>query len=178
MKRLLLLAALAALTIQTAYTQTEVTNKQIKSGESVQLSDNLTVRVMKAPAASFSKVKLKGEALVVVLELDAKKSASVSYKVTSDPKLSDIYIASGGQRIAPRAVIEDFPSWGTDNDKDVEVLDPTDKSGRVTLTFDRKGSVSLLFDVPTDQAKTTKTFSMILRTLKPKDEQLSLVVDL
>jgi hypothetical protein len=177
--KLLLLAAVSVLTLHAAYPQSQVKNKQLKTGEMVQLSDGLTARVMKSAPAPFAKVKVKGEAVVVVLELDAgKKGVTLSYRLTADPKLSDVYLAGGTQRIAPRAVIEDFPSWGNDNDKDVEVLDPTDKSGRVTLTFERKGSVTLLFDVPMEQAKTPQTFSMMLRTVKPKDEQLSLVVNL
>jgi hypothetical protein len=178
-KNLLLLAAVSALTIHSAYPQSQGTNKQLKTGEVIQLSDSLSVRLMKSAASPFTKVKVKGEAVVVVLELDAgKKGVTLSYRLTADAKLSDVYLASGAQRIAPRAVIEDFPSWGNDNDKEVEVLDPTDKSGRVNLTFERKGSVTLLFDVPMEQAKTQQTFSMILRTVKPKEEQLSLVVNL
>jgi hypothetical protein len=179
MNRLPLLAAISVLAISAAYPQGQGTSRQFKAGDVVRLSDSLTAKVMKSTPSSFAKVKVKGEAVVVVLELDAgKKGVTLTYKLTADTKLSDVYLASGGQRIAPRAVLEDFPSWGKDNDKEVEVLDATDKSGGVTLTFERKGSIALLFDVPLEQAKTPKTFSMVLRTVKPKDEQLSLVVDL
>jgi hypothetical protein len=182
-KRLSLLAGLFVLTISAAYPQGhpqgQGTGRQFKAGDAIPLSDSLTAKVIKSSASSFSKVKVKGEAVVVVLELDAgKKGVTLTYKLAADSKLSDVYLACGGQRIAPSAVLEDFPSWAKDNDKEVEVLDPTDKSGGVILTFDRKGSVALLFDVPLDQAKTPKTFSMALRTVKPKDEKLSIVVDL
>ena len=76
------------------------------------------------------------------------------------------------------AVVEDFPSWGKDNDKEVEVLNAREGAGGVILTFGQKGSVSLLFDVPAEQVKAALKFSMTLRTVKPKDEQHSFVVNM
>ncbi|MFY9556010.1 MAG: hypothetical protein WAV47_14970, partial [Blastocatellia bacterium] len=153
--------------------------RQIKAGEVIQLSESLTTRVTRSATSHFTHVKTTGGRLVVVLDFDAgKKGASLSYRITADPKFSDVYLTIGTQKIAPRAVIEDFQSWGSDNDKEVEVLDPEDKAGGVLLTFERKGSVSLLFDVPLDQARTTQKFALRFRTLKPKDEQHSLVVSL
>ncbi|MEK6287032.1 MAG: hypothetical protein AABO57_14935 [Acidobacteriota bacterium] len=181
MRRLLLLAAISALAIHAGYSQSRGTDdaRQFKSGEVVQLSDGLTARITKSTMSHFAAVKVKGQPVVVLLELDAgKKSATLSYKLSADSKLSEVYLAMGTQRIAPRAVIEDFPSWGADNDKEVEILDPADKSGSVVLTFERKGSLALLFDVPLDQAKTPQKFSIMLRTVLPKDEQHSFVVNL
>lgn len=181
LSRFLLLAAVSALAIHAAYPQSRAADsaRQLKAGELVQLSDNLTVRVMKSAKSPFTSVNVKGETVVVVLELEAgKKGATLSYRLSADPKLSDVYLASGAQRIAPRAVIEDFPSWGADNDKGVEIVDPAEKGGAVTLKFERKGSVSLLFDVPPEQARTPQQCSITLRTVKPKDEQHSFVVSL
>ena len=181
MKRLLLLTAISALTIHAGYSQSQGTSdlRQFKSGEVIKLSDGLTARITKSTMSSFAAVKMTGQPVVVLLELDAgKKGVTLFYNLSADSKLSEVYVAMGTQRIAPRAVIEDFPSWGADNDKEVEILDPADKSGSVTLTFERKGSLALLFDVPLDQARTPQKFSIMLRTVLPKDEQHSFVVNL
>jgi len=179
-KRFLSLFALAALSLQAAYPQTGGTSdsaKQIKAGEIVQLGVGLTLRVAKA-TKSFPGVKVKGEPVVVVLDLEGgKKGATLFYKLNTDPRTSDVRLTVGTQRLAPRAVIDDFPSWGKDNDKEVEVVDSKGVGG-VTLTFERKGSVSLLFDVPPDQSKTPQKLSLTLRTIKPTDEVYSFVVAL
>lgn len=181
MRKLLLLTAVTAVAVHAVYAQSQDTDsaRPLKAGQVVQLSDSLTFRVTKSTKSPFTDIKVKGQAVVVVLDLDAgKKSTMISYQLSADPKLSEIYLASGAQKIAPHAVMEDFQSWGPDNDKEVEILDPTEKAAGVTLTFERKGSVSLLFDVPVDQAKTPQTFSIKLRTIKPTDEQHSFVVNL
>lgn len=182
MKRLLLLViALAALATHAAYSQGHSNDsaRQVKAGEVLQFGDSLSVRVTRSPVSQFSGVKLKGQPLVVVLDFDSgKQGATLSYKLTADTRTSDLYLASGNQRLAPLAVIEDFPSWGKDNDKDVEVLNPREGGGGVVLTFGQKGSVSLLFDVPAEQVKAALKFSMTLRTVKPKDEQHSFVVNM
>ena len=181
MKRLLFVIALAALAAHSAYSQGHATDstRQVKAGEVLQFSDSLTVRVTRSPTSQFSGVKLKGQPLVVVLDFDSgKQGATLSYKLTADPRTSELYLASGTQRLAPLAVIEDFPSWGKDNDKEAEVLSPRESVGGVTLTFGQKGSISLLFDVPAEQAKAALKFSMTLRTVKPKDEQHAFVVSI
>jgi hypothetical protein len=181
MKNLLLVIALAAVGAHAAYSQGHSTDsaRQVKAGEVVQFGDSLSVRVTKSSTPQFSGVKLKGQPLVVVLDFDGgKQGATLSYKVTADPRTSDLCLASGAQRLAPSAVIEDFPSWGKDNDKEVEVLNPREGGGGVILTFGQKGSISLLFDVPAEQARAALKFSMTLRTVKPKDEQHSFVVNL
>ncbi|MFY9557726.1 MAG: hypothetical protein WAV47_23715, partial [Blastocatellia bacterium] len=156
-RKLLLLAVLFGLTVDSAYPQSRSSDstRQLKAGEVVQLSDSLTARVTRSATSPFTQIKTTGNQVVVVLDFDAgKKGATLSYKLTADPKFSDVYLTIGTQKIAPLAVIEDFRSWGSDNDKEVELLDPADKSGGVILTFEQKGSVSLLFDVPLDQART------------------------
>ena len=177
MKRLILFVAIAALSATAVYPQSQAsgTPRQAKAGEVVQLGVGLNLRVTKSAKSPFTGVKLQGSPLIVVLEFDGGKGASVSYKLTPDAK-SDLYLMSGAQKISPLAVIEDFPSWGTDNDKEVEVLDPKDKIGIVTLNFAQKGTVSLLFDLSAEQAKAPQKISLIVRT--PKNESFSVVVNL
>ena len=180
-RRLFLFLAVAALAIQSAYPQNRAAGsvKQIKAGEVVLFGDSFTVKVTQATKSPFTHVKLKGEPVVVVLELDGgKKGVTFSYNLTADSKSSDLCLVSGAQKNAPRAVLEDFPSWGSDNDKEVEVLDPRDTAGSVSLNFEGKGSVSLLFDVPPAQAKAPRKFTVNIRTLQPKPEEHSFVVNL
>jgi hypothetical protein len=181
MKKLLLVFALSAVGAHGAYAQGNSTDstRHVKAGEVLQFGDSLTVRVTRSPMPQFSGVKLKGQPLVVVLDFDSgKQGATLSYKLTADPRTSDLYMSGAAQRLAPLAVIEDFPSWGKDNDKEVEVLNPREGGGGVVLTFAQKGSVTLLFDVQAEQAKSVLKFSMTLRTVKPKDEQHSFVVSI
>lgn len=181
MSKFLSVIAVAALLVQPAYTQGRATDsaKQVKSGESVRLAPGVTVKVIKAGKSPFTGVKVKGEAMVVVLELDAgKKQAKLGYKLSTDPARSDVFLSSGEQRLAPRAVIEDFPSWGDDNDKEVEVLDPRDGTVGTTLHFQAKGSVSMLFDVPSEQGKTQKKLSVTIQTVEPTLEQHFFVVSM
>jgi len=179
MKRLLVLITIAALSTTAVYSQGKATDsaRQVKAGELIPLSASLNLRVTKSAKSPFTGVKVQGSPVVVVLEFDAGKSASVSYKLTPDAK-SDIYLISGAQKIAPLAVMEDFPSWGEDNDKEIEVLDPKDSVGIVTLNFAQKGTVSLLFDLPAAQAKTPQKFSLMLQTIKPANEKYAFVVNL
>jgi hypothetical protein len=180
-RKLLFLSVVSVLAIQTAYSQSPGNDvpKPLKTGELVQLSDGVTFKVTRGAKSPFAGVKLQGQAVVVVLDLDAgKKSATISYQLSGNPKLSEVYLTDGAQKIAPVAVIEDFPSWGTDNDKEIEVLDPMEKAGGVNLNFQRKGSVSLLFDVPGDQTRTPQKLAIKLRAIKPTDEQHSFVVTL
>jgi len=179
-RKLLFFVAVGMLAIQLAYPQSQAADsvKEVKAGEALLLGDILLVKVTQSKKSAFPGVKLKGEPLVVVLELDAgKKGVTVSYNLSADPRSSELYLTSGGQKSAPRAVIEDFPSWGSDNDKEVELLDPKG-AGSSSLDFEGKGSISLLFDVPVAQAKGPKKLSMVIRTVQPKREQLSIVVNL
>jgi hypothetical protein len=182
MKKLLLVVALAVVGANAAYSQGHSNDsaRQVKAGEVMQFGDSFSVRVTRSLMPQFSGVKIKGQPLVVVLDLDSgKQGATLSYKLTTDPRTSDLYLAGRAQRLAPVAVIEDFPSWGKDNDKEVEVLSVKEGGGGgVILTFGQKGSISLLFDVPAEQAKAAMRFSMTLRTVKPKDEQHSFVVSI
>jgi len=117
--------------------------------------------------------------MVVILEMDSGKiGATMFYKLSADPGATEIFLLSGSKKLAPSAIVEDFPSWGDDNDKEVEVLDPKDKLGGTTLNFQKKGSIALLFDVPIEDAKTQKKLSVALRLVKPKDEQRLFVVSL
>jgi hypothetical protein len=180
-RRLLILTVVAGLAIQTAFSQSPGSDsvKPLKSGETVQLADGLSFKVTRIAKSPFTEVKLRGQAVVVVLDLDAgRKSATISYQLSANPKLSEIYLADGAQKIAPFAVIEDFPSWGSDNDKEVEILDPAEKAAGVNLNFEKKGSISLLFDVPLEQAKTPQKLSIKIRAVKPSDELHSFVVNL
>jgi hypothetical protein len=181
MKKLLLVVALAVVGAHAAYSQGHSNDsaRQVKAGEVTQFGDGVSVRVTRSLMPQFSGVKIKGQPLVVVLDLDSgKQGATLSYKLTTDPRTSDLYLAGRAQRLAPVAVIEDFPSWGKDNDKEVDVLSSKEDGGGVILTFGQKGSISLLFDVPPEQAKSALKFSMTLRTVKPKDEQHSFVVSI
>ena len=181
MRKLLFLAVVAALATQSAYSQGPSGDapKPLKTGEQVQLSESISFKVIRAAKSPFTDVKVQGQPVVVVLELDSgKKNATISYRLSANSRLSDIYLGDGAQKIAPLAVIEDFPSWGEDNDKEVEVLDPAEKSGEINLSFQKKGSISFLFDVPAAQAKTPQKFSIIVRAVKPTDEKHSFVVSL
>lgn len=180
MRKSLLLVVVCALAINVAYSQTRSGEKarQVQSGEVVPFGESLFVRVMKS-TKPFAGVKVKGEPVVVVLEMVAgKKGATLFYKLSTNPATTEVYLLSGAQKIAPSAVIEDFPSWGTDNDKEVDTLDPKETMGGVTLTFQQKGSIALLFDVPLEDAKTPKKLSVAMRMVQPKDEQRSFVVSL
>ena len=180
MRRFLILVAVLVLAINAAYPQSPGADstRQVKAGEVVTIGSTLFVRVTKS-TKSFAGVKVKGAAVVVDLEMDAGKlGATLYYKLTSDPGSTGVYLVSGAQKLAPRAVIEDFPSWGTDNDKEVDTLDPKDTIGGVTLTFQQKGSISLLFDVPLEDAKTPKKLSVVIRMVQPKDDQRSFVATL
>ena len=178
MKRLILFVAIAALSAPAVYSQSQASNppRQAKTGEVIQLGTGLNLRVTKSTKSPFTGVKLQGSALIVMLEFDGGKGASVSYKLTPDAK-SDMYLMSGAQKIAPLAVIEDFPSWGTDNDKEIEVLNPKDV-GSVMLNFAQKGTVSVLFDLSAEQAKTPQKFTVNVHTIQPNNERFSFVVSL
>lgn len=165
--------------ISTLHAQSRDLNStiEVNAGEVARLG-SLTIRVSKSALSPFSAVKSNGEPVVVVLEFDAgRKNATIFYKLSADSKKSDLYLGSGEQRQAPRAMIEDFPSWGADNDKEVEILDPKDAAG-TTLSFSGRGTITLLFDVPPAQAKTSKKLSITLRAVQPKGEQRSFVVRL
>lgn len=175
MIRTVLFAVALALVIEPASAQTA---RQAKAGEILRLTDALTIKATTGTKALFPNVKLSGSPFVVVIELDAgAKEIALSYKVTADVKSSDIYLTSGNQRFAPRAVMEDFPSWGSDNDKEVELVEPHD-GGAVSLSFKKAGSVSILFDLPVGQAATPKKLSVVVRTLKPSEQEHSLIVSL
>lgn len=180
-KRLFLLLAVATLSIQPAYPQTGAAEsaRQIKAGEVVLFGDTIRVKVTQSAKSPFPGFKLKGEPVVVVIELDGgKRGVTLSYNLTADSKSSDLSLLTGALRNAPRAVMEDFPSWGSDNDKEVEILDPNGTDGNVSLTFEGKGAITLLFDVPAPQAKSPRKLSVMLRTLKPQAEEHSFVVNL
>ena len=175
MIRTTLFVVALALVLEPASAQTA---RQVKSGELVRVSDGLTVKVTTGAKTPFAKVKLAGAPFVVVVELDAgKNETALSYKLTADAKSSDLYLTVGTKKLVPRAVMEDFPSWGGDNDKEVEAVDPRD-DGAVSLSFKRAGSISLLFDVPADQASAPKKLSILVRTVKPAEAEHSFVVTL
>jgi len=175
-RRFVIFAAVFALITQSAFAQNPV--KQARAGEIVPLTEGLTVRVTKAVKSPFANVKVAGEPFVVVLELDAGlKETGLSYQITADAKTSEVSLTSGTQRVAPRAVVEDFPSWGEDNDKEVELIAPQDK-GAASITFRKTGSISILFDLPAGQPASGRKLSLVLRTLKPAEEQHSIVVTL
>jgi len=180
MRKVVLVAVFFALTVSVAYPQSQnaQTARQVQSGEVVPFGESVFVRVVKS-SKSFSGVKVKGEPMVVVLEMDSGKiGATMFYNLSADPGATEIFLLSGTKKLAPSAIVEDFPSWGDDNDKEVEVLDPKDKLGGTTLNFQKKGSIALLFDVPIEDAKTQKKLSVALRLVKPKDEQRLFVVSL
>ena len=175
-RRFVIFAAAFALITQSAFAQNPV--KQAKAGEVVRLTEGLTLRVTKAVKSPFGKVKVTGEPFVLVLELDAGlKETGLSYLITADAKTSEVSLTSGNQRVAPRAVVEDFPSWGEDNDKEAELISPRDK-GAASISFRKTGSISLLFDLPANQPAAARKLSLVLRTFKPSEEQHSLVVTL
>jgi hypothetical protein len=180
MRKVVLFVAVFALAINAAYSQDRSAEspRQVQAGEVIPFGESVFVRVVKS-TKPFAGVKLKGEPVVVVLEMDAgKPGATLYYKLSADPAATEVYLLSGANKLAPRAVIEDFPSWGKENDKEVELLDPKDTIGAVTLSFQQKGSIALLFDVPLEDAKTQKKLSVALRMVQPKDEQRSFVVKL
>lgn len=173
-RRALIIAAMFGLITQSAFAQTPV--RQARAGEVVRLTEGLTLRVTKAVKSPFASVKVTGEPFAVVLELDAGlKETALSYQITADAKTSEVSLTSGTQRIAPRAVVEDFPSWGEDNDKEVELITPHDV-GAASISFRRTGSISVLFDLPAGPPASARKLSLVLRTLKPTEEQHSIVV--
>jgi hypothetical protein len=175
-RRFVIFTAVFALITQSALTQTPV--RQAKAGEIVRLTEGLTLRVTKAVKSPFASVKVTGEPFVVVLELDAGlKETALSYQITADAKTSEVSLTSGTQRVPPRAVVEDFPSWGEDNDKEVELIAPQDK-GAASISFRKTGSISILFDLPAGPPAAARKLSLVLRTLKPAEEQHSLVITL
>jgi hypothetical protein len=178
MTKLIQFLTIAALLSSAAYSQGQSANapKQVKSGEWVQLG-KVNVRAARGTKSTFKGVKLQGSPVEVQLEFESAKNASVAYKLTPDAK-SQIYLLKGDQKIAPVAVIEDFPSWGADNDKEMEILDPQESVGDVTLNFQQKGTVSLLFDVPSDQSKAPQTYKLMVTSIKANNEKFSFVVSL
>jgi len=176
MKRLLVIAAVIVLTLQLTNIHKTVYAGQQRPGEIIPIGDTLMIKVNKA-TTPFPGVKLKGEAFVAVLEMESgKKGATLFYKISANPDTTEIFLMSGTKKIAPRAVIEDFPSWGQDNDKEIDSLDPKDTVGGTTLTFQQKGSVSILFDVPLEEARNPKKLSVGLRMVQPKDDERTFVV--
>jgi len=154
------------------------TARQIKAGELARIQEGLTLKVVTGDKATFSSVKLKGAPYVIVLQLESpNREVSLSYKLSGDLRQSDIFLTTGSQKITARAVMEDFPSWGSDNDKEIESVDPND-TGAVSLNFRRSGSVSILFDLPADQLTAPKKLTVGLKTLKPTEQQHSFVVTL
>jgi hypothetical protein len=175
MKRLSAISAVVVLAIQLAHIDNRVMAGQHRAGETIPVGDSLFIKISRA-TTPFSGVKLKGEAFVVVLEMESgKKGATLFYKINANPD-SEIFLTSGTKKIAPRAVIEDFPSWGQDNDKEIDTLDPKDTVGGTTLTFQQKGTLSILFDVPLEDARAPKKLSVALRMIQPQEEQRTLVV--
>ena len=180
MKKALILVAILAATVTVSYSQggTATTPRQVRAGEVIPFGESVFVKVVKA-TKQFPAVPLKGEAFVAVIEMEAGKAgATIFFNVSANPASTEIYLMSGTKKLAPTAVIEDFPSWGTDNDKEVEILDPKEKVGGTTLNFQRQGSVALLFDVPVEDAKAQKKLSVAMRLVQPKDELRSFVVTL
>jgi hypothetical protein len=176
MKRFLVISAVIVLTVQLTNIDTGVFAWQQRAGEAIPIGDTLFIKVNKS-TTPFAGVKLKGEAFVAVLEMESgKKGATLFYKITANPDTSQIFLMSGTKKIAPRAVIEDFPSWGQDNDKDIDTLDPKDTVGGTTITFQQKGSVSILFDVPLEEARNPKKLSVGLRIVQPKEDERTFVV--
>ena len=180
MKRMLTYFALAGLVVAPAYSQNRTTApaKEAKTGEVIQLTPGLSAKVSKPSPSSFAAVKVKGEAVVIAIELDAgQKGAMVFYKASADSK-SEIYLTGASGRLLPHAVIEDFPSMGSDNDKEVEVFDPKEGAGGGSVEFQGKGSISFLFDVPASQAHSPMKLTVTLRSIKPKPAEHSFVVNI
>jgi hypothetical protein len=180
MRKVLLVLAVFALSINVAHPQSRGDDSamQVKAGEVVPFGESLFVRVVKS-TKPFAGIKVKGEPVVVVIEVDSAKSgATIFYNLSADPTATEVYLLSGAKKVAPSAVIEDFPSWGKDNDKEVEALDPKNSMAGVTLNFQNKGSIALLFDVPVEDAKSQKKLSVSMRMIQPQDEKRSFVVTL
>jgi hypothetical protein len=176
MKKVLFICAVIVLTVQLTKIDNGVFAGQQRAGEVIPIGDTLFIKVNKA-TTPFAGVKLNGEAFVAVLEMESgKKGATLFYKISANPDTSEIFLMSGTKKIAPRAVIEDFPSWGQDNDKDIDTLDPKDTAGGTTLSFQQKGSVSILFDVPLEVARNPKKLSVALRMVQPKEDERTFVV--
>jgi len=180
MNRVWIVVAIAIITMP-ASSQTSTSDRpmSVRLGESVSITNDLSLKVTKSDPRLFSKIKVKGEPTVVVLELDSgKKGATFFYKAANDAKSSDVYVTVGASKLAPLAVVEDFPSWGADNDKEVEILEAGQGSGGDSVTFEGKGSISLLFDVPREQAKTPKKLAVTIQTTKPSERKVSIVASL
>jgi hypothetical protein len=113
MKKVLFICAVIVLTVQLTKIDNGVFAGQQRAGEVIPIGDTLFIKVNKA-TTPFAGVKLNGEAFVAVLEMESgKKGATLFYKISANPDTSEIFLMSGTKKIAPRAVIEDFPSWGS-----------------------------------------------------------------
>lgn len=181
MKEFLLCAAAMTLAVQAAPPQgrTPGSVRDVSAGEIYRAGSDLKVKVTRSAESPFKGVEVKGEALIAVLELDAgTKNVTLFYNVSADSRTSGLHLKAGTRRYAPRAVMEDFPSWGPDNDKEIEVLDPEDTDGDVTVQFKGKGYIYLLFDVPPARAAAAKKLSLDLRTGDASSLQHSYLVSL
>src|SRR5215510_3234372 len=175
MKKIIIISVAIVLAVQLA--NINPASAQVRAGEVIPVGDSLFIKVSRT-TTPFAGVKLKGEAFVVVLEMESgKKGATLFYKINTNPDSSQIFLMSGTKKIAPRAVLEDFPSWGQDNDKEIETLDPKDAIGGTTLIFQQKGTLSILFDVPPEEARTPKKLSVALRLVQPKEDDRTFVVN-
>jgi hypothetical protein len=175
-----ILAVTAAMLAQPVYPQTGTAGapKEVKAGEVVSLGEMLSVKVVPAPGSAFASIKTKDDPVIIAIEVDAgKKSVTLAYNLSAESKSSDLYLSVGTNRYGPRATIEDFPSWGSDNDKEIETLGAKDDATGTSITFEGKGSVLLLFDVPKG-ASASRKVSLTLRVVRPKEATRSFVVSL
>jgi hypothetical protein len=181
MKKFILFAALAALLAPAVYSQNPTgAPVELKGDVWTPLGTTLKARFTRGwngPKLPTDAVKVKGNAMFAMIEFQATKSATVSYKTTPDDK-SDIYLVKDGQKIAPIAVMEDFPSWGEDNDKEVELLTSRNSPGSTTLNFSQTGWLNILFDVPLEQMKPPQNFKLMVRSLKANNQTYSFAVSL
>jgi hypothetical protein len=178
MFRRLTVLGVALFLVQPALSQsrTGASPQQARAGEVVRLGDGLTLKATRSDKSPFAGVKVKGEQVVVVLELDAGKAATTLFYATGSTEKSSIYLNAGILKIAPAAVMEDFPSWGAENDKEVEVYAPSEGPSGSTVEFEGKGYINLLFALTPAQLKMPRKLTLELKTSKPTSQSYSVVV--
>jgi hypothetical protein len=154
-RSLKLLLIMAFVIVQTTFAQERPrrASKEFKAREVISLGDAMTVKGAPGVRPLISGLKFKGESFVAVLDFNAKKAAGIIYNLSIDPDTTGVALLIGGKKYAPVATMDDFPSWGRDNDKEIEPLEKDDTEGSVSVRFDGRGSVSFFFDLPAGSGK-------------------------
>ena len=180
-RRSLKFLLLMALIVHTTFAQERLrrVSKEFKAREVISLGETMTVKGASGARPLTSGLKIKGESFVAVLDFDAgKKAAGVTYNLSLDPENSGIWLLINGKKFSPVAVMDDFPSWGSNNDKEIEPIEKEDGDSSPSLRFEGRGSISFIFDLPAGSAKAPKKLSVSLQSTEPKLASHEFIVSL